>query len=322
MARSPVALGLVLGLVVGVGAVAAIATTEPEGQTHGATRGATRPTVTPAPRIVIAVPVAPHSGSVAPLEVGAALPSLPGRAIGYRLGADPAPGAIDRLAAAFGVHGTLQTDAGGWIVRADNRLVRVTAKPGLPWFFSLLQGPCSMVPSESLPPVPSSGPTECPEAGGPPSAPARPPDLPDHDDALAFGMDTLGSAGLGVSRPVIVDQGSSWRIEAAPLIGNVPTSGLAWTITVGPARTVTAASGFVAVPAPAESYRLVGTAKGFERARAVAGGTVTGVRLGLMAGRLGDGPYLVPAYLFELQGPGDAPPPVVAVPAVEDRYLA
>ena len=36
----------------------------------------------------------------------------------------------------------------------------------------------------------------------------------------------------------------------------------------------------------------------------------------------GEAPYLVPAYLFELQRLADAPPPVVAVPAVEDRYLA
>ena len=41
-----------------------------------------------------------------------------------------------------------------------------------------------------------------------------------------------------------------------------------------------------------------------------------------MLGRLGDAAYLVPAYLFELQGPAGAPPPVVAVPAVEERYLA
>ena len=59
-----------------------------------------------------------------------------------------------------------------------------------------------------------------------------------------------------------------------------------------------------------------------ERATAVSGGTVTGVREGLMLGRLGDSPYLVPAYLFELQGTTGAPPPIVAVPAVEDRYLA
>src|SRR5437588_3893272 len=121
-----------------------------------------------------------------------------------------------------------------------------------------------MVPSESLPPVPASGPSDCAEAEGPPSGPVRPPGLPDHDEALAFGMETLGKAGLGVSRPVIVDQGTSWQIEAAPLLAERPTSGFAWTITVGPARAVTAASGFLATARAAQSYPLVGTAKGLE----------------------------------------------------------
>jgi hypothetical protein len=40
---------------------------------------------------------------------------------------------------------------------------------------------------------------------------------------------------------------------------------------------------------------------------------VTGVRLGLLHA----GDWLVPAYLFDLEGGG-----VAAVPAVEDRYLA
>jgi hypothetical protein len=38
-----------------------------------------------------------------------------------------------------------------------------------------------------------------------------------------------------------------------------------------------------------------------------------------MLGHVGQAPYLVPAYLFELEG---RPPPVVPVPAIEDRYLA
>jgi len=318
VARSPVAFGIVLGIVVGSGAVAAIASTGSEAGTPTTTRS----TVAVGPKIVITVPNAPNTGGSAPLQAQAPLPPLTGPARGYRLGGVPGPGAVEHLADALGVHGAVQTDTGGWIVREGNRLVRVARTPGLPWYFSVLEGPCSMVPSDALPPVPPSGPTDCPEAEGPPSGPVPPPALPDHDDALAFGMETLGKAGLGVSRPVIVDQGTSWQIEAAPLIAERPTSGFAWTITVGSARAVVAASGFLAAALPAQSYPLVGTAKGLERARAVAGGAVTGVRLGLMLGRLGDADYLVPAYLFELQGPGDAPPPVVAVPAVEDRYLA
>jgi hypothetical protein len=311
--------GLVLGIVVGAGAVAAIAATD----SGGAPKTRTTPTTVPArSKIVITVPNAPNGGATDPITVNAQLPPLNGRARGYRLAEEPRAGAIERLADAVGVHGDVQTDAGGWIVRQDNRLVRVQRAAGLPWFFSVLQGPCSMVPSEALPPVPPAGPTDCPEAEGPPNGPVRPPDFPGQDEALAAGMETLGRAGLGVSRPVIVDQGSSWHIEAAPLIGDMPTSGFGWTATVGPGKTVTAASGYLGTPVAAESYRLVGTAKGIERAKALSGGTVTGVREGLMLGRLGDSPYLVPAYLFELQGTAGAPPPIVAVPAVEDQYLA
>ncbi|MBV8986794.1 MAG: hypothetical protein JO248_20360, partial [Acidimicrobiia bacterium] len=114
-----------------------------------------------------------------------------------------------------------------------------------------------------------------------------------------------------------------WYIEASPLVGTTPTAGLPWTITVGPGRTASAASGYLAQPVRADTYRLVGVAKGLARARQVAdGGTITGVRLGLMLGHVGSAPYLVPAYLFELQNSEGGPPPIVPVPAIEDRYLS
>jgi hypothetical protein len=133
-------------------------------------------------------------------------------------------------------------------------------------------------------------------------------------------METLGRAGLGASRPVIVDEPGGWYIEAAPLVDDQPTAGLPWTVTVGPGRTITAASGYLASPQRADTYRLVGVAQALERARQVAAdGSITGVRLGLMLAHVGSSPYLVPAYLFELEG---NPPPIVPVPAVEDRYLS
>ena len=89
---------------------------------------------------------------------------------------------------------------------------------------------------------------------------------------------------------------------------------------MGPGRTIDAASGYLASPERADTYRLVGVAEALQRARqVVADGTITGVRLGLMVGHVGSSPYLVPAYLFELEG---QPPPIVPVPAVEDRYLS
>ncbi|MEA2922741.1 MAG: hypothetical protein QOF07_2706 [Bradyrhizobium sp.] len=352
MRRSPIALGLVLGLLVGAAGAAAIAAT-------GGDESAK-------PRVVITGPGAPVVGSEAALPGGGpmvgveitvrgVLPELRGEARGYRLGSEPAAGAVERLAAALGVHAPLQRDSGGWVVRESNRLVRVQRADGLPWFLSTFGGPCKVVPgsapssAEALPPVAPSGPTDCPETAGGGSvgsgaaAPQSPTDLPTRDDALAMGMEALGRAGLGVSRPTIANQATTWRIEASPLLGDKPTSGFAWTATIGPNGAVEAASGFLAKPEAADTYPLVGTRKGLERLKASTPlpmlgmpqcapsadhpcpevrplvRTVTGVRQGLLLGHVGADPYLVPAYLFELEG---QPPPVAPVPAIEDRWLA
>jgi hypothetical protein len=318
--RSPVAIGILLGLVVGAAGAAAIAT-----RSSSDSGSASPPKVAIAPRVAVSPTVPASTG--APLKAPSSLPQLTGEAKGYRLGTDPALGAVERLAAAFDIHGAVESDAGGWIVRDGNRLVRVQRTAGLPWFFTTMDGPCKLVPenpptstAQTLPPVASPGPTDCPDVASPADAPQA---FPTHDEALASGMEMLGRAGLGVSRPVIVDEPGGWYIEAAPLIGDKPTAGLPWTVTVGPGRTAMAASGYLARPERADTYRLVGVAKGLQRARQVAAdGNITGVRLGLMLGHVGSAPYLVPAYLFELAGEAGSPPPVVPVPAIEDRYLS
>jgi hypothetical protein len=308
----------VLGLVVGAAGAAAIATTS-----SNDSGSASPPKVAIAPRVAVSPTTATTVGG--PLNAPPSLPALTGEAKGYRLGSAPAAGAVERLAAAFDMHAPVQTDAGGWVVRDGNKLLRVQRAAGLPWFFSVLGGPCKLVPespapNDTLPTVPPSGPTDCPETAPPVATPDI---MLSHDDALAFGMETLGRAGLGVSRPVIVDEPGGWYIEASPLVGTTPTAGLPWTITVGPGSTASAASGYLARPVRADTYRLVGAAKGLARARQVAdGGNITNVRLGLMLGHVGAAPYLVPAYLFEMEGEAGSPPPVVPVPAIEDRYLS
>jgi len=315
--RSPVALGLVLGLLVGVGGAAAIAVSS------SGDSSVSPPKVAIPPRVSVSPTTATTTGG--PLNAPPSLPELSGEAQGYRLGTQPAAGAVERLAAAFDLHGPVQTDAGGWVVRDGDRLVRVQRAAGLPWFFSVMDGPCKIVPespppSEPLQTIPPPGPIDCPDTSAPSAAPGL---VLSQDDALAFGMETLGRAGLGVSRPVIVDEPGGWYIEASPLVDTKPTAGLPWTISVGPGRTASAASGYLARPVRADTYRLVGVGQGLARARQVAdGGTITGVRRGLMLGHVGSAPYLVPAYLFELESGDGGPPPVIPVPAVEDRYLS
>lgn len=315
--RSPVAVGIVLGLVVGAGAAAGIAATSSDSGSSSSP-----PKVAIAPRVSVSPTTATTVGG--PLNAPPSLPELTGEAKGYRLGSAPAAGAVERLAAAFDMHAPVQTDAGGWVVRDGDKLLRVQKAAGLPWFFATRDRSCTLVPespspNETLQTVPPSGPQSCPDAA---TSGAGLGPTPSHDDALAFGMETLGRAGLGVSRPVIVDEPGGWYIEASPLVGTTPTAGLPWTITVGPGSTPSAASGYLARPERADTYRLVGVAKGLQRARQIAdGGNITNVRLGLMLGHVGSAPYLVPAYLFELDG-GGGPPPIVPVPAVEDRYLS
>jgi len=115
----------------------------------------------------------------------------------------------------------------------------------MPWFFSTADSSCKVVPeeppsSEPLQTVPPPGPTECPEA-------TPPADVLPKDDALALGTETLRRAGLGASTTDIVDQPGGWYIQASPQIDGKPTDGVQWTISIGPGRTVTAASGYLAV---------------------------------------------------------------------------
>jgi hypothetical protein len=137
----------------------------------------------------------------------------------------------------------------------------------------------------------------------------------------------------------------------------MPTHGFAWTVTVGPKGRVQFASGLLATPEPADTYPLIGVAEAIERLKrqsafgppilrpntlvdGTPGGsggseglkaprkqvvTVTGVRLGLQlapalpkGGRPVEEAFLLPAYLFQVEGGWTD---VRSVVAVQDRYL-
>ena len=156
----------------------------------------------------------------------------------------------------------------------------------------------------------------------------------------------------------VTDGYAARSVTIAPALGGQPTSGFAWTVAVGAKGVVQYASGFLATPEPADTYPLIGVEEGFERLKRSAplGGilrpgvapavervpcasakgpcatrplparvaTVTGVRLGLQrapAVAKGNRPglaYLLPAYLFDLEGGWSDVRAIVAVP---DRYL-
>ena len=158
----------------------------------------------------------------------------------------------------------------------------------------------------------------------------------------------------------VSDSLATRTVTIAPAVGGMPTSGFAWTVSVGPKGVVQHASGYLATPEPAGTYPLIGVEQGFERLKksgplggvarpespspaveldpCPGGGkvpctdrlkarvaTVTGARLGLQLAPVvteGDGrpgvAYLLPAYLFDLEGGWTDVRAIIAVP---DRYL-
>jgi hypothetical protein len=193
-----------------------------------------------------------------------------------------------------------------------------------------------------------------------PARPFRPPDLPSRAEAERVARDLAARAGLDLdgAQVKVSDSLATRTVTIAPAVGGMPTSGFAWTVSVGPKGVVQHASGYLATPEPAGTYPLIGVEQGFERLKRAGplggvarpgspaveldpcpgGGkvpctdrlkarvaTVTGARLGLQlapAVTEGDGrpgvAYLLPAYLFDLEGGWTDVRAIIAVP---DRYL-
>jgi hypothetical protein len=182
----------------------------------------------------------------------------------------------------------------------------------------------------------------------------RPADVPSAVEAERVARDLAGRAGLGLdgASVKVADAYAARLVTISPAVGGMPTHGFAWTVTVGPKDSVQFASGWLATPEPADTYPLIGVAEGVERLKrqsafgppilrpntlieGTPGGlgaarkqvvTVTGVRLGLQlapalpqGGRPVEEAFLLPAYLFQVEGGWTD---VRSVVAVQDRYLS
>jgi hypothetical protein len=194
-----------------------------------------------------------------------------------------------------------------------------------------------------------------------PARPWRPVDLPSREQAQRIARDLAAKAGLELDgAQVRVTAAYAARlVSIAPAAGGLPTSGFAWTVSVGSKGRIQQATGYLASPEAADTYPLIGVAEGFERLKRIPPigpllrteapaieevpcppvgklpcaakprparvATVTGVRLGLQlapavakGNRPADLAYLLPAYMFDLEGGWTDVRPVVAV---QDRYL-
>jgi hypothetical protein len=193
-----------------------------------------------------------------------------------------------------------------------------------------------------------------------PAKPWRPVDLPSREQTERIARDLAAKAGLELdgAQVRVADAYAARLVSIAPAVGGLPTSGFAWTVSVGSKGRIQHATGYLATPEPGDVYPLIGVAEGFERLKRippsgplrteapaieqvpcpaagklpcaarplpVRAATVTGVRLGLQlaaavakGNRPADVAYLLPAHLFDLDGGWTDVRPVIAV---QDRYL-
>jgi hypothetical protein len=159
--------------------------------------------------------------------------------------------------------------------------------------------------------------------------PGPPAGLPSAEEARRIGLDLLAATGLDVDDADVrvEDQFSSWGVTADPMVGGLPTVGIGSWVAVGPEGAVESANGWLADPAAGDRYPLIGTTAAVERLAEEqgvgAGGTespfepvlLTDVRLGLahLPAHGADESWLVPSYLFTIDGQPDGVLPVIAL---------
>ena len=290
------------------------------------------------------------------------LPSLPDRAQAWKLGDTTDADRVTALAAALGLAGRPSQEPSGWTVRDGRRGLVVSRMAGVPWTYGtgVLEGCGTRAGGGPYRPGPG---IRCLDPDDAVTSPSRPAGLPSPAEAERVARDLAARAGLDLdgARVRVADSWASRTVQIDPAVDGTPTSGMAWTVAVGPKGSVQQASGWLAVPEPAGTYPLIGVQAGFEQLKkfrplvpmarvdvpaterrpchpAGAGpipcgtrpvaprvATVTGVRLGLQVApaipkgnRPAEVAYLLPAYLFDLEGGWTDFRAVIAVPA---RYL-
>jgi hypothetical protein len=242
--------------------------------------GGAQPGIEPAPApggVAPARPTEPGDARLWPREtyrLGIPLPDLPDQARAWKLGSSVDAGRVAALAATLGLSGTPKEEAAGWTVRDGRRALVVQRLPGVPWSFGLnILGGC--IPRAGGPYRPDGG-IQCLDLDAPVSSPAGPAAsarpltpraMPSRAEAERVARDLVTRAGLDLDGATIqvVDGFASRTVTIAPAVGGQPTSGLAWTVTVGAKGNVQHASGWLATPEPADTYPLIGVQEGFER---------------------------------------------------------
>ena len=213
-------------------------------------------------------------------KLGGPLPSLPDRASAWKLGDDVDAARVATLAAALGLDGTPRKEPNGWTLREGRNALVVHGLAGVPWSYgSGIFGTClartggPYRPGAGIqcldPDAPVSnqpGPANPPRPVAP-AKPFRPPALPSRAEAERVARDLAARAGLDLdgARVRVRDDYATRTVTIDPAVGGQPTSGFAWTVAVGAGGTVRHATGWLAIPQPADTYPLIGVEAGFEQ---------------------------------------------------------
>jgi hypothetical protein len=250
-------------------------------------------------------------------RVEGSLPALGVRATAYRLTATTTDDRVARLARALGLDARVSGDTSGWSVTGASSVLTVRRSPGLPW--TLAQSGSSSISSSGCAvamPGNVSGPGSAPGSG--PAAPVAPPastpvpcpvptavpGLPSRSEAEQRARTALAGAGLDLGGATFASSGgvSEWFVSVSPAVGGVSVTSSPWSMTVGLHAALLGASGWLAAPASAGDYPLVGVSAGLDRLRQGGAWTLRG----------GPGPVPMMGVSNGATGVPEALPPVAA----------
>lgn len=153
------------------------------------------------------------------------------------------------MATALDLDEEVNQAAQGWEVADGDRRLIVQRQPGLPWSYTTTAPPDMFSPPR--PPTPAD----------PLVDPVRP------EDARVVAGEIATAAGIDVDQAAVrINQAhrSLW-VGFEPAVGTVPTLGLSTSVLVGPGNEVEQASGYLAVPEPAEVVPVLDTGAALDR---------------------------------------------------------
>jgi hypothetical protein len=197
------------------------------------------------------------------------LPALDGSAHAWRVaGAAPDDAAVARLGRAFGLHGAVHTQDGGWtmgVTGGPQLVVSAAGTHAWSWTFN----PSATVSSPAVAcarPLAGSaaigaGDTVATAPCGPTATAAPPEGVPDQAAAEQRARSVLDAAGFDLRgwKVTSVADAYSATVTASPVLDGVEVEGLTMSVSFGPHGPVTYASGWFGPPQQADSYPLVGT---------------------------------------------------------------